>query len=67
MYFGYLNAMSTRVGDKNIYNQSITENQVEAFLMNPTFSSKGGFRIIINGVTIYKVFQDHQDFDFTVL
>ena len=37
--------------------------QVEAFLMNPTFTSKGGFRIIINGVTIYKVFQDHQDFD----
>ena len=29
--------------------------QVEAFLMNPTFSSKGGFRIIINGVTIYQV------------
>jgi len=28
--------------------------QVEAFLMNPTFSSKGGFRIIINGITIYQ-------------
>ena len=24
--------------------------------MNPTFTSKGGFRIIINGITIYKVF-----------
>lgn len=30
--------------------------QVEAFLMNPTFSSKGGFRIIINGVTIYQTY-----------
>ena len=33
--------------------------QTEAFLMNPTFSSKGGFKIIINGITIYKVFKDH--------
>jgi len=30
--------------------------QVEAFLMNPSFTSKGGFRISINGVRIY---QDH--------
>ena len=29
--------------------------QVETFLMSPTFSSKGGFRIKINGVTIYQV------------
>ena len=33
----------------------IGDHQVEAFLMNPTFSSKGGFRIIINGITIYQV------------
>ena len=29
--------------------------QVETFLMHPTFSSKGGFRIAINGITIYQV------------
>ena len=29
--------------------------QVEAFLMNPSFTSKGGFRISINGVRIYQV------------
>ena len=29
--------------------------QVENFLMNPTFTSKGGFRIMLNGVTIYQV------------
>ena len=29
--------------------------QVETFLMNPTFTSKGGFKIVINGVAIYKV------------
>ena len=34
---------------------SFGDPQVEAFLMNPTFTSKGGFRIIINGVTIYQV------------
>ena len=37
--------------------------QVETFLMHPTFSSKGGFRIIINGIKILKVFQDHEDDD----
>jgi len=30
--------------------------QVETFLMSPTFSSKGGFRIKINGVTIYQAY-----------
>jgi len=35
--------------------------QVEAFLMNPTFSSKGGFRIIINGVTIYQKYGPLED------
>ena len=29
--------------------------QVENFLMNPTFTSKGGFRISLNGITIYQV------------
>ena len=29
--------------------------QVENFLMNPTFTSKGGFRIMLNGIRIYKV------------
>jgi len=28
--------------------------QVETFLMNPTFTSKGGFKIMINGMTFYK-------------
>ena len=32
--------------------------QVETFLMNPTFTSKGGFKIVINGVAIYKVAND---------
>ena len=37
-------------------NMDVTVNlQVEAFLMNPTFSSKGGYRIIINGITIFQV------------
>ena len=29
--------------------------QVENFLMNPTFTSKGGFRIMLNGIRIYQV------------
>ena len=35
-----------------------TENyyrQVESFLMNPTFTSKGGFKIMINGITFFQV------------
>ena len=33
----------------------LLHDQVETFLMNPTLTSKGGFRIIINGITFYKV------------
>merc|ERR1711974_168335 len=28
--------------------------QTETFLINPTFTSKGGFKIMINGITIYQ-------------
>merc|ERR1711974_179202 len=28
--------------------------QVEAFLTNPTFTSKGGFKIMLNGIRIYQ-------------
>ena len=47
------------------YNGEISNHgrQVETFLMHSTFSSKGGFGIIINGITIYKVFKDHHDLD----
>ena len=40
--------------DANEYS-TCHDHQVEAFLMNPSFTSKGGFRISINGVRIYQV------------
>ena len=41
----------------SVYQRSLDHHyhQVETFLMNPTFTSKGGFKIVINGVAIYKV------------
>lgn len=38
-----------------LFTTDYNHHQVEAFLMHPSFTSKGGFRISINGVRIYQV------------
>ena len=57
LHFTYVfkhNDADKKVSHQLVGDPIINDDQVEAFLMNPTFSSKGGFRIIINGITIYQ-------------